>query len=380
MLLFLANTTAVYGALARKPAPRKRSSSAQRTAPLWEYADEQWDYKVRPVKAGTQSGGRSRAASREAFYETLRTYSDRFGPLLQSEFEAEQEELRVMLQSWPTERLVREGWLLKRLSAKQLPDFYSSPRLQLSLQSAPDSARRPLPFHRFSAGDMVALAHGDTPMLPAEVAEASGLPKDDASGAARAGVEVVEGVVLERTATALQIVVRSLPAGVQSRRAGGGSRGGAGSGGSGTIDARQNRWESEDLRGPASGQAFCLTRHVSGVPHERCQKALSVMSDPAEADAICSELRAIVTATPLPITPLTAAPASPLAPQGKPSRAKGAVDEPRKAFAAGERAALAPSFLAAHGNPQVAVKAAVRALTGAGEARQATRAVRLVGG
>eukprot|EP00966_Prymnesium_polylepis_P039250 910781-Prymnesium_polylepis.2 len=126
-------------------------------APLWEYRDAEWEHKDLPAADGKarQSGGRSRAARREAFYGTLRDYSEHFGPLIQSEFDEEQRALREQLAEWPAQKLMKEGWLLTRLSAKALPDFYASPRLQLSVAGGSPSARRaPLPFHRFVAGDM----------------------------------------------------------------------------------------------------------------------------------------------------------------------------------------------------------------------------------
>ena len=61
-------------------------------APMWE-RDEEWKHKDLPTTEGKarRTGGRSRAARREEFYESLRDYSEHFAPLIQAEFEEEQQ-------------------------------------------------------------------------------------------------------------------------------------------------------------------------------------------------------------------------------------------------------------------------------------------------
>ena len=193
-------------ALARRggSSPRSNSRGASSNAPrVWD--DSSWDKKAEQSKGGKGGGGRSRAARREKLYATLRTYADHFSPLLASEWRAEQDALAAQILQWPAERLEREGWLLRNLQAQRLNrEFYGEPIIQLGLAPRGGSDERPpLPFHRFTVGDVVSLCAGDEPALP------SSLSGTEASAAdPEAEAPTTDGVVLQRTATALQLVTR----------------------------------------------------------------------------------------------------------------------------------------------------------------------------
>ncbi|KAL1507836.1 hypothetical protein AB1Y20_007444 [Prymnesium parvum] len=281
-------------------------------APMWEF-DREWDHMEVSPAAAPRTEGRSRAARRGAFYVKLRSYSDHFSPLVQSEFEEEKQVLHEQLATRTPQQLVEDGWLLTQLTTKRLPDFHGAPRLQLSL--ATDSARRALlPFHRFTVGDMVALAAGDAPVLPAS------LGGDDGQ------TFVTEGIVLQRTSTAVQLVARE--------------------------------WPSESGAGSASDAAatFCLSRHVSGVPFERCRQALQVIADPRPAEPkLCSSLRQTIVSCALPADSTTRAPPPALA-----KSQRGGAPPALSEVAA--MAAQLPAFLERHGNAPSAVRRAMRAL------------------
>lgn len=88
--------------------------------------------------------------------------------------------------------------------------------------------------------------------------------------------DLTEGIILERTATALQLVVRELP----PEAGGGGGRGGRGGWKGGGRGGRgRGRGESGGIA-RESKLTFCLTRHVSGVPYERCAHAITTVADP----------------------------------------------------------------------------------------------------
>ena len=93
-------------ALARPPSRgggrrREQRQAADGPAPLWEYRDADWSHKGLPQEARQPTGGRSRAARREEFYQTLRGYSEHFAPLIQSEFDEEQRVRAVGRIGWP---------------------------------------------------------------------------------------------------------------------------------------------------------------------------------------------------------------------------------------------------------------------------------------
>ena len=56
---------------------------------MWQVAEQEWDHKaVQPAAKAT--GGRSRGAQRQDFYNELRAYAEHYLPLLQSEWDGEQ--------------------------------------------------------------------------------------------------------------------------------------------------------------------------------------------------------------------------------------------------------------------------------------------------
>ena len=102
--------------LAMAPSRGGRSRDAVRaakSAPVWQVAEREWDHKaVQPAAKAT--GGRSRGSQRQGFYNELRAYAEHYLPLLQSEWDGEQQLLREQLEEWPRARLAREGLLVCR--------------------------------------------------------------------------------------------------------------------------------------------------------------------------------------------------------------------------------------------------------------------------
>ena len=231
---------------------------------VWQYEDTSWTDKAKPEKTRAATGGRSRASKREALYDELREYAERFSPLLWAEWKAEQAALREQLLSWEPRRLAREGLLLQRLEAQRIDDLYGEPVLLLRPAAPPGTSPR-LPQHRFGEGDMVALSEGDAPVLPAALLDDDSA--DGGAGGADGGGEwPVEGVVLQHTAGNIKVVCRALP-------------------------------EALAGRGRRRGPELCLTRHASATPFERSQHALASVAAAAlpTADAsLCEELRRLV--------------------------------------------------------------------------------------
>ena len=111
-------------------------------------------------------------------------------------------------------------------------ELFGDAVVQLGLPPLPGGGRAPFPYHRFAAGDMVALCEGDAASLP-NMAASSGvgggpLPLDgegplpnmaDEEGPLAADSDTdsdglaqgVDGVVLQRTATSLLVVPRDPP-------------------------------------------------------------------------------------------------------------------------------------------------------------------------
>ena len=119
-------------------------------------------------------------------------------------------------------------------------ELFGDAVVQLGLPPLPGGGRTPFPYHRFAAGDMVALCEGDAASLPNMAASSGvggGRPPLDEEGplpnmadeegpwAAHSGVDTdtdglaqgvdeslgSEGVVLQRTATSLLVVLLDQP-------------------------------------------------------------------------------------------------------------------------------------------------------------------------
>ena len=270
MLALVATSLFILSARNPRGTPKSsRRASASSSPPPRIWDDNDWAYKEEQSKGKAGGGGRSRAARREKLYASLRGYADHFSPLLASEWRAEQDAIAEQIEQWSNDQLAREGWLLRQLEAQRLrKDFYGDVVLQLGLRPPrEDAPRPPLPFHRFAAGDVVALCAGDEPKLPSSLSgEYADDDNDDGDDDAP-----IDGVVLQRTSTALQLVTRSLPGALQA--------------GSGGRAARRV--------GP-----FCLTRGASAVPYERCQAAVQAVSDPDVMERVlCPQLRHLITSS-----------------------------------------------------------------------------------
>ena len=307
MLVALVALT-LCNALGRRVTPKSgvgRRSGSKPPARVWDSGDG-WDHKAVDVEERERTGGRSRAAKRSAVYDGLRAYDGHWQRLLLAEWRAEQSALREQIERWPPGRLAKEGWLLMDLEVMRLPDdFFGEPVVKLTLPPArrgergaaatpalSSAGRPPLPFHRFAPGDVVTLCPGDEPKLPAWLEEeeeeeeggegALAREADRQRGGSTSTSGAIDGVVLQRTATALQLVVRQLPAVLESGSAAGGNGGG-----------RQRQ---------RMAYPYCLCRGASAVPFERCRAAVAEMADPTTATgggdgldaAVCAELRSLI--------------------------------------------------------------------------------------
>ena len=189
------------------------------------------------------------------------------------------------------------------LEVMRLPDdFFGEPVVKLTLPpvrqgergaaatpALSSAGRPPLPFHRFAPGDVVTLCPGDEPKLPAWLEEeeeeggegALAREADRQLGGSTSTSGAIDGVVLQRTATALQLVVRQLPAVLESGSAAGGNGGG-----------RQRQ---------RMAYPYCLCRGASAVP-ERCRRRWQGwriqrrrLAAAAGLDTpVCAELRSLI--------------------------------------------------------------------------------------
>ena len=120
---------------------------AAKSAPVWQVAEQEWDHKaVQPAAKAT--GGRSRAARRQNFYDGLRAYAEHWQPLLQAEWDGEQQLLREQLEQWPRARLAREGLLLSRLEAKVVDELFGDAVVPNVRQALERAARACPPWSR----------------------------------------------------------------------------------------------------------------------------------------------------------------------------------------------------------------------------------------
>ena len=100
-------------------------------------------------------------------------------------------------------------------------ELFGDAVVQLGLPPSPGGGRTPFPYHRFAAGDMVALREGDAASLPfsrqrreeeeadeEEADEEAEEEEEEAEEEAAGSEEGSEGVVLQRTATSLLVVLR----------------------------------------------------------------------------------------------------------------------------------------------------------------------------
>ncbi|KAL6067648.1 hypothetical protein QOT17_008800 [Balamuthia mandrillaris] len=110
-------------------------------------------------------------------------YYDRFATLLTYELEEDMAQMHERLRKWGTQRLQREGITLFSLVAKHKGSLFNERIVRLTPQRATE-----LPYHRFSQGDMVVLSRDD--------------PLSE---------RTVDGTVLEKKTTYINIVVRDLP-------------------------------------------------------------------------------------------------------------------------------------------------------------------------
>ena len=282
MLVALVALT-LCNALGRRVTPKSgvgRRSGSKPPARVWDSGDG-WDHKAVDVEERERTGGRSRAAKRSAVYDGLRAYDGHWQRLLLAEWRAEQSALREQIERWPPGRLAKEGWLLMDLEVMRLPDdFFGEPVVKLTLPPArrgergaaatpalSSAGRPPLPFHRFAPGDVVTPARRRA--QASRMARGGGgggrggalaREADRQRGGSTSTSGAIDGVVLQRTATALQLVVRQLPAVLESGSAAGGNGGG-----------RQRQ---------RMAYPYCLCRGASAVPFERCRAAVAEMADP----------------------------------------------------------------------------------------------------
>lgn len=233
-----------------------------------------WDHKAKEVgsrdPSATRRPGRSRASKRTAVYDRLRGYDEHWQKLILAEWEAEQTTLVQQIEKWPQQRLTCEGWLLTNLEAMQIDDYFGETVVKCSLRARAGSrnterlSRVPLPFHRFAPGDVVSLCKGERPLLPAWMRQSDEPTRGQELG------EAIDGVILQRTTTALHVIVRQLPVDLEGVPTG--------------------------RRAAAAASPFCLSRGASAVPYERCSNAIASISTPdLPHEVMCTELRTVIT-------------------------------------------------------------------------------------
>ncbi|CAM9279136.1 unnamed protein product [Phaeothamnion confervicola] len=255
---------------------------------------------------GGGKSGRSRSARRSAQYATLSSYSAHFVALLGSELRYEKELVHDRLASMPAPALQRAGLTLLGLVGTPRGRLFKDHIVRFSLPPPPRGRRRSatgvaaaasaaavfatspsglvlrpeLPFHRFGAGDVIAVTAGAAP--------------PDLDGESD---EFCEAIVVERTPYYLDVAVAALPAGLilvsltahgggGRSRSNGGGRSGGGRGSGGRSDGGGVSGEGGDFRVPEPGAGtslFRLDQYVNGVSYERMLRAVRDATAPQQA-------------------------------------------------------------------------------------------------
>lgn len=245
------------------PASRPTRAAAPGRASWIQAPEAEWSHKAPRSESELADAlnvgkgrGRGRATKRAQRYDELRAYALFHARVLRSELEEEQRQARERVQRWTRAELARDGSTVFELSATARGRLYADTVVRLDLRGAP------LPFHRFTAGDLVAVSPTGSsgPALPAAEARAAASGASDGGGAELDALDAREGgdgsipaVVLSRSPKFIDVCVRASSAAEASSFA--------------SLTAGRGRWR--------------LDQGVSSIPYERMGLALDTFTTPA---------------------------------------------------------------------------------------------------
>eukprot|EP00752_Nemacystus_decipiens_P008749 g7810.t1 len=225
------------------------SSSAVSTAVAADFA---------PPSTGR---GRGRGAKRSLVYAGLAAYNAHFASLVVMELKHEKSKAYERMTSWTQHELSSGGYTVQglvgarvgRLFREHVVRFSLPPRRKDNRVKGNAVRRPPMPYHRFTAGDIVAITPGKAPPTQAEMDSGS----------------VLDGVVLQRMPHFIDVVVKIAPEGL--------------------ADATP----SGRVIVGGSTSTFRLDQFVNGVSYERMLQALQTATAP-ETLSVCPIVRGLV--------------------------------------------------------------------------------------
>eukprot|EP00903_Cladosiphon_okamuranus_P006318 g6193.t1 len=211
-----------------------------------------------PPSAGR---GRGRGAKRSLVYAGLAAYNAHFASLVVMELKHEKNKAYERMTSWTQHELSSGGYTVQglvgarvgRLFREHVVRFSLPPRRKDNRVKGNPVRRPPMPYHRFTAGDIVAITPGKAPPTQAEMDSGS----------------VLDGVVLQRMPHFIDVVVKVAPEGL--------------------ADATP----SGRVIVGGSTSTFRLDQFVNGVSYERMLQALQTATAP-ETLSVCPVIRGLV--------------------------------------------------------------------------------------
>ena len=90
---------------------------------------------------------------RKLLDEVMMTYFARFHNILRDEFQYEKEAVEERLKTWPVGKLAKEGFTIFNLYGSSKGSVYQEQVFRFKVGSG-KKGNKPLPFHRFSVGDL----------------------------------------------------------------------------------------------------------------------------------------------------------------------------------------------------------------------------------
>ncbi|CAM9249018.1 unnamed protein product, partial [Ectocarpus fasciculatus] len=150
--------------------------------------------------------GRGRGAKRSLVYAGLAAYNAHFASLVVMELKHEKNKAYERMTSWTQHELSSGGYTVQglvgarvgRLFREHVVRFSLPPRRRDNRSKGSPVRRPPMPYHRFTAGDIVAITQGKSPPTQAEMDSGS----------------VLDGVVLQRMPHFIDVVVKIAPEGL----------------------------------------------------------------------------------------------------------------------------------------------------------------------
>ncbi|CAM9505335.1 unnamed protein product [Discosporangium mesarthrocarpum] len=213
---------------------------------------------------GGGRGSRGRGAKKGAVYAGLAVYSNHFSDLVSMELRHEKEVAYERMNTWTPHQLSESGYAVQGLVGSRVGKLFQEYVIRFSLSphrreenDRGKPMRRPLmPYHRFTAGDVIAVSRGRRPPTPEAMDNG----------------DVTDAIVLKRAPFFLDVVVKKLPEGLAEA--------------------------GEKMRMGDSTSLFRLDQFVNGecffrVSYDRMLQAVQAATAP-ETLSVCPAIRGLV--------------------------------------------------------------------------------------